>query len=153
MHELPPVQSWGPVEVAPNPTLAPEAPKAGRGAPISRLLAGYEPANSCVYSRPSGTLSSAGADRITLAGSTVNRKTSWLNSNGLLSLATQPGGHEEFVLLPEIARGGSNNRAIADDDFASLPERLPDVVFADKVCSFFSHRGGTRLPRRRRRRR
>jgi hypothetical protein len=45
------------------------------------------------------------------------------------------------VLLAEVTRGGSNNRAFADYDFAILLQRLANVVLADEVGGLF---GGLR---------
>jgi hypothetical protein len=41
------------------------------------------------------------------------------------------------VLLAKVARGGSDNRAFADYDFAILPQRLANVVLADEVGGRF----------------
>ena len=41
------------------------------------------------------------------------------------------------MLLRKIARGRSHDRALADYNFASLAQRLSDVIFADEVRWFF----------------
>ena len=40
---------------------------------------------------------------------------------------------ENSVLVPDIARRRRHDRAIANDDLASLPHRLTNVVLADEV--------------------
>jgi hypothetical protein len=42
------------------------------------------------------------------------------------------------VLFAEVARGGRDNGAFADYDFAILPQGLTNVILADEICRGFS---------------
>ena len=37
------------------------------------------------------------------------------------------------MLLAEIARGGRHDRALVDHDRASLPQRLPHIIFTNEL--------------------
>ena len=43
---------------------------------------------------------------------------------------------EDAVLFGEVSGSGSDNRVIANNNFATLSDRLPDVVFAYEVGRF-----------------
>jgi hypothetical protein len=42
------------------------------------------------------------------------------------------------MLFAQITRRRCHNRALADYNFATLPERLPNVLFAYEVGRFFN---------------
>jgi hypothetical protein len=52
--------------------------------------------------------------------------------------------NEKPMLLSQIAGGGRHNRSLANQQFLTLPNRLPHVVLADEVerfCNRFGRHG------------
>ena len=106
------------------------------------------------FARSDGTCQIAGAKSITVRGTQVNTNPSVLNNkkDPMLLSAGPRRLDENPMLLGEVARRRCHDSALADYNFASLPDCLAHVVFADEVRNFFTATGQIcRGPRFRRR--
>ena len=92
------------------------------------------------FARSDGTCQIAGAKSITVRGTQVNTNPSVLNNkkDPMLLSAGPRRLDENAMLLREVARRRCHDSALADHNFATLPDCLAHVVFADEVRNFFT---------------
>jgi hypothetical protein len=83
----------------------------------------------------SGTLCLAGEVRITPGSVMVNPNPNLLNRKheNIPESAGPVGRDEQMVLLAEVPGGGGHDGPLADNELATLAQRLPHVVLADKL--------------------